>query len=90
MKEPVIKLPESFHPPEIPRFLVGWITYFAVLYFLVWIPGKFNYTTEPHLGPLLIPWFVWTWIIVNVLTIVGMIIMYFHFKSKGLFESEEG
>jgi len=89
LERPVIRLPESFHPSEMPRFIVWWIIYFAVLYFLVWIPGKFNYTNELFLGPLLIPWFVWTWIIVNILTIVGSFIMYLQFKSYGLFEEEE-
>ncbi|MCS7233741.1 MAG: hypothetical protein N3C62_06820 [Synergistetes bacterium] len=90
MKRKTIKLPESFYPSEIPSFLVGWIIYFAFLYFLVWIPGKFNYTTELSLGPFMIPWFVWTWIIVNILTIVGMIILYFQLKKSGLLEEKEG
>lgn len=89
MKKRTIKLPSWWYPSEIPVSWLGWVLYFTVLYFSVWIPGKYNYTTEIHLGPLMIPWFVWTWVCVNLLTIGGLFVLYQCLKREGHFDSRD-
>ncbi|MCL6560427.1 MAG: hypothetical protein K6U74_16870 [Firmicutes bacterium] len=89
MNKSTVKLPSWWYPSEVAGKWVGWVLYFAALYLSVWIPGKFNYTTEVNLGPLMIPWFVWTWIFVNALTIVGLFVLYRQLKSEGLLDSKE-
>jgi hypothetical protein len=82
-----IKLASWWYPSTVSVSSVWWFLYFTVLYFLPWIPARFNYTKEVVLGPLMVPWFVWTWVICNALTILGMFALYRHLASTGFFEN---
>jgi len=83
-----IEMPSWFYPRRLSTWSLKWFLYFAILYFILWIPMRFTYTTEVHLGPFGVPLFVWGWIIDNVLVILGLFYFYHDAKNVGFYDDE--
>jgi hypothetical protein len=84
-----IDMPSWFYPKRISVWGLKWFIYFAFLYFILWIPLPFTYTTEIYLGPFGMPLFVWGWIVDNVLVVLGLLYFYQDARKVGFYNDEE-